>query len=98
MTLIRQIQILGSTPQDLLFLVAKPYTIGTQDTFRSFAQTFFAQVIDGAFAGDYMNIIVKSNNFYQNLLQSGDYQPANGGGKRDKDSIIHSIQFSTIGW
>ena len=90
MTLIRQIQSSGSTPQDLLFLVSKPYTTGTQETFRSFAQNTYAQVIDGAFTGDFMNIIVKSNNFYQNLVQSGDYQPAKSG-KKDQDSVIQSM-------
>ena len=90
MTLIRQIQSSGTTPQDLLFLVSKPYTTGTQETFRSFAQNTYAQVIDGAFTGDHMNIIVKANNFYQNLVQSGDYQPAKSG-KKDQDSIIQSM-------
>ena len=36
--LVRQIECSGSVPDDLLFLVAKPYVTGTQETFRTFAQ------------------------------------------------------------
>ena len=90
MTLIRQIQSSGTEPTDLLFLVSKPYTTGTQETFRTFAQQIYAQIIEGTFKGDHMNIIVKANNFYQNLVQSGDYQPAKSV-KKDSDSVLHSL-------
>ena len=90
MTLIRQIQSSGTEPTNLLFLVKKPYTTGTQETFRTFPQQIYAQIIEGTFKGDHMNIIVKANNFYQNLVQSGDYQPAKSV-KKDADSVLHSL-------
>ena len=37
-----------------------------------------------------MNIIMKSNNFYQSLIQSGDYQPAKAV-KKGQDSAIQSM-------
>ena len=49
-----------------------------------FAQQIYTSVIDGSFAGGHVEIITKLNNFYQNLVQSNDYEPAKGG-KKDQD-------------
>ena len=77
--LVRQIECSGSVPDDLLFLVAKPYVTGTQETFRTFAQQTYAAIISGEFKEDYHAVIHKMNNFYQNLIQSDDYEPAQAG-------------------
>ena len=82
--LVKQIECSGETPQDLLFLVSKPFTTGTQETFRTFAQQTYTSVIDGTYTGDHVGILTKMNNFYQNLVQSNDYEPAKGG-KTDQD-------------
>ena len=73
--LVKQIECSGSVPEDLLFLVTKPYVTGTQETFRTYAQQIYTSIIAGDFKGDYHEIIHKMNNFYQNLLQSDDYEP-----------------------
>ena len=89
--LVKQIECSGETPQDLLFLVSKPFTTGTQETFRTFAQQIYTSVIDGTFNGGHVEIITKMNNFYQNLVQSDDYEPAKGG-KKDQDvSVLQGL-------
>ena len=84
---VKQIECSGSVPDDLMFLVTKPYTTGTQETFRTFAQQVYTSVVDGAFKGTYIDVVHKMNNFYQNLVQSDDYEPAKGG-KKDTDTSI----------
>lgn len=84
---VKQIECSGSVPNDLMFLVSKPYTTGTQETFRTFAQQIYTQVVSGTFVGEYLDIVHKMNNFYQNLVQSDDYEPAKGG-KKDSDASI----------
>ena len=90
MNLIRQIESSGTVPSDLLYLVSKPYTTGTHETFRAFAQGVYAQILDASFLGDYTGIIIKMNSFYQNLLQSGDYSPSKTT-KKDQDSVLQSM-------
>lgn len=85
--LVKQIECSGNVPDDLLFLVSKPYTTGTQETFRTFAQQIYTSIISGDFKDDYQEIVHKMNNFYQNLVQSNDYEPAKGG-KKDTDASI----------
>jgi hypothetical protein len=89
--LVKQIECSGSVPDDLLFLVSKPYVTGTQETFRTFAQQIYASIISGDFKGDYNEIIHKMNNFYQNLVQSDDYEPAKGGTKETDSSILQGM-------
>ena len=71
--LVKQIECSGSVPEDVLFLVTKPYVTGTQETFRTNTQQIYTTIITGDSEGDYHEIIHKMNNFYQNLLQSDDY-------------------------
>jgi len=89
--LVKQIECSGSVPEDLLFLVSKPYVTGTQETFRTYAQQIYASIISGDFTGDYHEIIHKMNNFYQNLLQSNDYEPAKGGIKETEASVLQGM-------
>ena len=42
---------------DLLTLVFKSYTTGTQETFRIFAQQIYTTVLDRNFQNEYINII-----------------------------------------
>ena len=89
--LVKQIECSGSVPEDLLFLVTKPYVTGTQETFRTYAQQIYTYIIAGDFKGDYHEIIHKMNNFYQNLLQSDDYEPAKGGIKETEASVLQGM-------
>ena len=89
--LVKQIDCSGSVPDDLLFLVSKPYATGTQETFRTYAQQIYASIISGDFTGDYHEIIHNINNFYQNLLQSNDYEPSKGGIKETEASVIQGM-------
>ena len=89
--LVKQIECSGSVPDDLLFLISKPYVTGIQETFRTFALQIYASIISGDFQGDYHEIIHKMNNFYQNLVQSDDYKPAKGGTKETDSSILQGM-------
>ena len=85
--LVQKIESSGEAPPDLLFLVTKPFTTGTQETFHTYAQQIYTSVIDRTFKHGkqgYVEIITKMNTFYQNLVQSNDYEPARGG-KKDQD-------------
>jgi hypothetical protein len=89
--LVRQIECSGSVPEDLLFLVAKPYVTGTQETFRTFAQQIYTSIISGEFKGTYHDVVHKMNNFYQNLIQSDDYEPSKAGLKETDSSILQGM-------
>jgi len=89
--LVKQIECSGSVPEDLLYLVTKPYVTGTQETFRTYAQQIYTSIISGDFKGDYHEIVHKMNNFYQNLLQSDDYEPAKGGIKESEASVLQGM-------
>ena len=86
--LVKQTECSGSVPEDLLFLVMKPYVTGTQEMFRTYAQQIYASIISRDCKGDYHEGIHKMNNVYQNLLQSDDYEPAKGGIKETEASVL----------
>ena len=89
--LVKQIECSGSVSEDLLFLVMKPYVTGTQETFRTYAQQIYATIISGDFKGEYHESIHKMNTFYQNRLQSDDYEPAKGDIKETEVSVLQGM-------
>ena len=84
---IKQIECSGRTPDDLLFLVAKQLLTGSQEILWTFTNQIHSKVIAGTFKGNHLDIINKMNDFYQNLVQTSDCEPAKGG-KQDQDSKI----------
>ena len=88
---VKQIECSGGVPADLLFLVSKPCTTGSQETFRTFAQQNYTSVIDGNCTAHYQDIVSKMSNFYLNLVMNKDYSPAMGG-KQDSDTTtLHGM-------
>ena len=79
--LVKQIECSGEEPHDLLNLVAKPFTTGTQETFMTFAQGIHADVIAGKHDGDKVELISDMNQFCQTLVWAGDHEPAKGAKK-----------------
>ena len=61
---IKQIEGLGNKSVDFLYLIAKPYTTGTEKIFRIFVQQIYITIIDQSFKSKYMDIIQRMNNFY----------------------------------
>ena len=47
--------------------------------------------MSGEFKGNYHDVIHKMNNFYQNLIQSDDYEPAKAGSKETDSSILQGM-------
>ena len=82
--MIKQIESSGKPPSDLLNLVSKPFTMGTQETFMTFAQQIHTEIVAGKFKEDEMDVIHKTNNFCQALPQNNKCEPAKGG-KKDQD-------------
>ena len=54
---IGQIEESDNKPVDLLTLVFKLYTTGTQETFRIFAQQIYTAILDRSFQDKYIDII-----------------------------------------
>ena len=76
--MIKQIESSGKPPSNLLNLVSKPFTMGAQETFRTFAQTICTEIVAGKFQGDEMNVIHKMSNIHQVLLQNNECELAGG--------------------
>ena len=74
--MIKQIVSSGKLPSDLFNLVSKPFTTGTQETFRTFYQQIFTQIVSGKFKEDEMDVIHKMNNFCQALPQNNECELA----------------------
>ena len=60
---VRQFDHSGELPNNIMFLVAKSYTTGTQETFCTFAQQVYLEVITSACKDDYLAIVTRMNNF-----------------------------------
>ena len=84
---VKEIESSGSIPQDLLFLVTKPYMTGTSKAFETYAQGIYTKVVANEYNEGYNEIIHKMNDFYQALVQNDDYEPAKGG-KKDQDATV----------
>ena len=91
---VNQIEAAGRPPDDLMILVIKPYTTGTQEIFRTLANVVYTTVLTGEYKGTAMEIVAKMNASYMGLISSEDYEPANEG-KKDEDSKLQAM-FSAL--
>lgn len=85
----REIQGSGCPPADLHNLISKPYTTGTEETFRTHALGVHGKVMTGEYTKSWEHMVQSYNLFYQELLQAGDYPPAKGA--KDQDDTIHAL-------
>lgn len=85
----REIQGSGCPPADLHNLISKPYTTGTEETFRTYALGIHGKVMTGEYMRSWEQMVQSYNLFYQELLQADDYPPAKG--SKDQDDAIHGL-------
>ena len=88
--LAREIEGSGRPPSDLLNLVSRPYTTGSVDMFKTYALSVHSQVMTGTYSRTWDKLVTEHNSFYRDLVQSGDYPPANGS-NQDQDGVIHAL-------
>ena len=88
--LAREIEGSGTPPSDLKNLVSKPYTKGTVEAFKTHALGIHMSVMRGTHAGSWQSVVTEHNAVYQDLVQSEEYPPANGG-KKDQDDKIQGL-------
>lgn len=85
-----QIEASGSTLEDLLHLTAKPFTRGTDNTFKTFAINICTKVLNNICGKTCQDLVHEMNTFHNSLLQTDDCAPAKAG-KKDKDSILNML-------
>jgi len=85
----REIEGSGQPPHDLLHLVSKPYTKGTDEHFKTHALNIYNKVKTGELKMTWPQVVEQHNLYYQDLVQSKEYGPAKGG--KDPDSSIHAM-------
>ena len=93
--LARELEGSGNAPSDLLNLVSKPYTKGSDDAFKTHALGEHTKVMKGNFKETWQEMVHAHNAFYQDLVQSADYGPAKSG-KQDPDEKIQALVAKTV--
>eukprot|EP00980_Cylindrotheca_fusiformis_P022212 scaffold9102_cov166-Cylindrotheca_fusiformis.AAC.2 len=93
--IVREIEGSGKPPSDLLELVSRPYTTGSDEKFRHRANNYHANIRDGIYAQSWQNYIASMNLYYKDLVQMKDYTPALGA-KEDPDAKIQGLIASAI--
>ena len=86
----REIEESGEGPPDLKNLVSKPHARGTVDGFKQHALSIHNETMKGSRADTWQKMVAGHNAFDQDLVQSNECPPAQGG-ETDQDKSIQGL-------